>query len=134
MYEKLLNVQRELGAIQKDSTNPYFKSKYFDINALLAHVKPVLNKHGLVIVQALTNVGGKSALDTKIIDAESKNVIESEPVILPECTDAQKFGSAVTYFRRYAIQTLLALEAEDDDANVATNKITKKVEDDSVPF
>lgn len=134
MYEKLLNVQRELGAIQKDSTNPYFKSKYFDINALLAHVKPVLNKHGLVIVQALTNVGGKSALDTKIIDAESKNVIESEPVILPECTDAQKFGSAVTYFRRYAIQTLLALEAEDDDANIATNKITKKVEDDSVPF
>lgn len=133
MYEKLLYVQRELGAIQKDSTNPYFKSKYFDINALLAHVKPVLNKHGLIIIQALTNVGGKSALDTKIIDAESKTVISSEPVILPECTDAQKFGSAVTYFRRYAIQTLLALEAEDDDANVASNKVSKK-QDDGAPF
>ena len=133
MYEKLLYVQRELGAIQKDSTNPYFKSKYFDINALLAHVKPVLNKHGLVIVQALTNVGGKSALDTKIIDAESKNAIASEPVILPECTDAQKFGSAVTYFRRYAIQTLLALEAEDDDANVASNKVSKN-QDNGAPF
>lgn len=134
MYEKLLNVQRELGAIQKDSTNPYFKSKYFDINALLAHVKPVLNKHGLVIIQALTNINGKSALDTQIIDSENGKMFRPEPVILPECADAQKFGSAITYFRRYAIQTLLALEAEDDDANVATNKITKKVEDDSVPF
>ena len=41
---------------------------------------------------------------------------------LPEVTDAQKAGSAITYFRRYALQSLLALEAEDDDGNTASSK------------
>jgi hypothetical protein len=41
---------------------------------------------------------------------------------LPETVDAQKAGSAITYFRRYALQSLLALEAEDDDGNTASSK------------
>lgn len=132
--QKLLDVQKEIGAITKDSTNPFFHSKYFDINSLLAQVKPVLNKHGLVLLQGLTNiqatwlpgVGANPitpvlALNTTLIDSESGDRISFD-CPLPQTADAQKAGSATTYFRRYALQSLLALEAEDDDANLAANK------------
>jgi len=110
IYAKLLEVQKEIGAIKKDATNPFFKSKYFDINSLLAEVKPVLNNHKLVLLQALDN--GK--LTTVLVDSEDGEKIEYGTEI-PTTGDVQKLGSAITYMRRYALQSLLALEAEDDD-------------------
>lgn len=152
ILSKLLEVQKEIGAIKKESENPYFKSKYFDINALLAEVKPVLNKHGLILIQALTHIDGKLALKTSILEAESGGEI-TDVCPLPEVADPQKSGSAITYFRRYSLQSLLSLQAEDDDANsVSTNAPSSKsttgiikpntgkknditeVVDDSVPF
>lgn len=117
--QKLLKVQEEIEAIKKDAENPYFKSKYFDINSLLKQVKPVLNKYGLFITQGLSEINGRLALDTEVADSESEDTL-SNKCPLPEITDPQKAGSAITYFRRYAIQSLLALEAEDDDAEGAT--------------
>jgi ribosomal protein L14E/L6E/L27E len=129
IYTKLLEVQKEIGAIKKNSTNPFFKSKYFDINSLLEHVKPVLNKHGLVLMQGLSHIDGKLALETVIHVNTDKGTTFGEGEIkyvcpLPEVLDAQKAGSAITYFRRYALQSLLALEAEDDDAE--TDRIINK--------
>lgn len=126
MYKKLLEIQKEIGAIKKDSTNPFFKSKYFDINSLLEQVKPVLNKHGVVLLQAVSNIDGKLSLTTSLIDAESGDKV-SDTCPLPETVDAQKAGSAITYFRRYALQSLLALEAEDDDANSVSGSNVVKV-------
>jgi hypothetical protein len=121
MFKKLLAIQREIGKIKKDTENPYFKSKYFDINALLEHTKPVLNANNIVLLQGLDNVGGKLALKTLLIDTDTDEKIET-CCPLPEGLDAQKSGSAITYFRRYALQSLLALEAEDDDGNSAKPK------------
>ena len=116
MYEKLLKIQQEIPAIKKDSKNPHFGNKYFDINTLLEVVLPILNKHGMVLTQGLTHINGKLALETKL-SHEKEEIVYVAP--LPECADAQKYGSAITYFRRYAIVSLLALEAEDDDGNTA---------------
>lgn len=124
LYSKLLLVQQELGAIKKEEDNPFFKSKYFDINALAEHVKPLLNKHGLVLLQPLTQIDGKTALTTALIEAESGESMEFS-TMLPENIDPQKMGSAITYFRRYAIQSLLFLQAEDDDANAASQPVQK---------
>jgi len=138
MFEKLLKVQMEIGAIKKDATNPFYKSKYFDINSLLEQVKPILNKHGIVLLQALTNTNGKNCLTTQIINAETETILDGGSIILPDIQDPQKIGSAITYFRRYALQSLLALEAEDDDGNFASktkapSKPVKVAEDDE-PF
>ena len=118
MYEKLLEVQQEIGAIKKDSTNPFYKSNYFDINALLAVVKPILNKHGIVLLQGLCAVEGKIGLSTRLL-SDKDEIAFNCPI--PECSDPQKYGSAITYFRRYSLQSLLALEAEDDDGNRTVN-------------
>lgn len=126
IYEKLLEVQKEIKPIIKDSKNPHFKNTYFDINTLLAAVKPILNKYGLLLAQPLTSHDGKIMLLTQIYDAESGKCLDYHPTPLPECVDAQKYGSAITYFRRYALQSLLALEAEDDDGESSKNAITKE--------
>ena len=51
IYQKLAQAKKEIGAISKDSKNPFYKSKYFDINQLLQHVEPVLEKYGLMVMQ-----------------------------------------------------------------------------------
>lgn len=126
LYKKLLSVQKEVGAITKDSTNPFFKSQYFDINGLLSELKPILNKEGLVVLQPLTNIDGKLALETLVIDEKSGDQIKSV-CILPDLQDPQKMGSAVTYFRRYSLQSFFLLQAADDDGESAKGvKVGKK--------
>ena len=111
---KLLEFQQRVGAIKKDSVNPFYKSKYADINSLLDVVKPLLNELELICVQPLGVIDGKNILTTQIFD-DDKVILESA-IILPDNLDPQKIGSAITYYRRYSLQSLLLLEAEDDDA------------------
>lgn len=116
---KILKFQMEVDAIPKTETNPFFHSKYADINSFIEAIKPVLNKVGLVVLQPLTNIDGKPAINTIIADPESGEIIES---VLPliENSDPQKFGSICTYTRRYALQSILLLQSEDDDGNTAS--------------
>ena len=121
IYTKLLEVQKEIGAISKDSTNPFFKSKYFDINKLIQHVNPILTKNGLVLLQPIKD-GCQYSI---IIDSETAEQVDSF-LCLSDIKDPQKRGSEITYFRRYTLGSLLGLQAEDDDANTATKEANKK--------
>ena len=67
LYNKLNEVKKEIGIISKDTTNPFFKSKYFDINGLLKHVEPLLQKNGLLLLQPIL----KGEVFSEIIDIES---------------------------------------------------------------
>jgi hypothetical protein len=121
IYKKLFEAKKEIGKISKDSTNPFFKSKYFDINGLLEHIEPVLSKHELVLLQPIKD----GLVTTRIYDIETNNCVESE-IALPNIQDPQKLGSAITYYRRYTLQSLLGLQAEDDDGNVASKSVKRK--------
>tara|TARA_R110000823_G_scaffold274189_2_gene393142 strand:+ start:418 stop:918 length:501 start_codon:yes stop_codon:yes gene_type:complete len=115
IYSKLAAVKKEIGAISKDSTNPFFKSKYFDINGLLKHVEPLLDKNGLLLLQPITD----GLVCSQIIDVENGDKIESS-LALPQISDPQKIGSCVSYYRRYTLQSLIGLQSIDDDANIAS--------------
>ena len=118
IYKKLLEVQKEVGAISKDSKNPFFKSKYFDINQLIEHVQPVLNKHGLVLTQPIIDGSVYSRINNTDKDLE---YLESS-LNLPDFNDPQKLGSCITYYRRYTLASLLGLQAEDNDGNGLKSK------------
>ena len=120
LYKKLLKVQEEVGAISKSDTNPFFVSKYFDINKLIQHIEPILTKHRLLLIQPIKEGSQYSIL----IDADSGDSVKSF-LELPKLSDPQKLGSAVTYYRRYTLCSLLALQAEDDDANVSSAAFNK---------
>ncbi|NTW21908.1 MAG: ERF family protein [Nostocales cyanobacterium W4_Combined_metabat2_030] len=131
-YEKLLEFQKRIGAISKTETNPFFKSKYFDINQLLEEVKPVLSELGLILIQGLSHIDGKPAIKTELYDVDSEELMPllSSTTPITENNDPQKMGSAISYFRRYAIQTMLCLQAQDDDANLASKPVAPVLKDD----
>jgi len=123
IFPKLLAVQKAIKPIIKDAINPHFRNHYFDVNSLLSELKPLLSEQGLILLQPLTHLNGVAALMTRVIDAESGELIE-DTVPLPVTTDPQKFGSACSYLRRYALTSLFALEGEiDDDANTASKPV-----------
>lgn len=119
LYLKLAEVKREVGKVSKNSKNPHFKNTYADLNALIDAVEPILLEKGLLMLQPIQN----GNVTTIIIDAENSESVESS-IALPQLQDPQKLGSAITYFRRYTLQSLLSLQAEDDDGNKATRKDT----------
>jgi hypothetical protein len=119
LYLKLAEVKREVGKVSKNSKNPHFKNTYADLNALIDAVEPILLEKGLLMLQPIAE--GKVC--TVIFDVETELSIESS-ISLPVLSDPQKLGSAITYFRRYTLQSLLSLQAEDDDANKASRKDT----------
>jgi hypothetical protein len=117
MENKLLEFQKAIGVIAKDSKNPHFKNTYASLTQILGEVKPVLTNLGLVLLQPINN--GK--VGTIIIDGT--NVIAESWIDLPLNLQPQPLGSAITYFRRYTLSSLLALEIDDDDATMASKPI-----------
>ena len=125
LFERLLTAQAAIGKISKDKENPFFKSKYADINVVIDMVKPILNENGILFMQPLSNVDGKPAITTILRHGEES--IEHTTVFpdLPKPSEGKKsnpfqeMGSAITYYRRYALISILGLESTDDDANSA---------------
>ena len=128
IYNKLYKVQKEIGAISKDSTNPFYKSKYFDINSLIKQLTPILQKHNLLLLQPIEDDKQYS----RIIDLDG-GMVESS-LVLPTDLDTQKIGGAITYYRRYTLVALLGLQAEDDDGNLSSGKTMPKVNKDEMGF
>jgi len=124
IYKNIHEVKKEMGKIYKDSTNPFFKSNYLSLNGLIEHCEPLLQKNNLILLQPITD----GCVVTKIIDVESAEHIESS-IQLPTIQDPQKLGSAITYYRRYTLQSLLGLQAEDDDGNSVAKQPQPKKED-----
>ena len=120
LLKAIANVKKEVGVLSKTETNPFFKSKYFDINSLIQQIEPLLEKNNLLLLQPIENNKVKSV----IYEVESGNSVSSE-IDLPNLTDPQKLGSAITYYRRYTLQSLLGLQAEDDDGNKASAPVKR---------
>ena len=121
--QKLFNLQQEIGAISKDASNPFYKSKYFDINSLIKQLNPLLKKHRLLLLQPIE----EDAVYSKLICVDGTGAAVSA-LKLPEINDPQKLGSCITYYRRYTLSSLLGLQAEDDDANAASGKGTSELD------
>lgn len=113
--KRILKVQQEIGKLSKNSSNPFFKSQYLDLNDLIEQVKPILNSNGLILLQPIT----EGNVISQIVDAENGNVITESSLALPNESNPQKMGSCITYFRRYTLKSLLAIAETDDDGNLA---------------
>jgi hypothetical protein len=120
--KRILEVQKEIGSLSKSSKNPFFKSAYLDLNDLLTHVMPLLHKQGLILLQPIQE--GK--VWSTIYDAKTNDLVAGSSIELPPITDPQKMGSAITYYRRYTLKSLLAIAEKDDDGNGASQQPVKE--------
>jgi hypothetical protein len=128
--QKLLAVQKRIGAVTKGSVNPHFRSKYADLNEVLAVAKEALNAEGIVLVQS---VGFDSNypvavryVETILLDSETAQSTSCKVAFSGAEDNMQKIGAAITYARRFGLVALLALETEDDDGETAVGRSPAK--------
>ena len=115
---KLFLLRQEIGSISKDSKNPFYNSKYFDINTLIKQLNPFLEKHKILLTQPIINNEVKT-----ILECIDDNSFRESSLVLSTNLDAQKKGSEITYYRRYTLASLLGLQAVDDDGNLAKKSL-----------
>lgn len=124
----LVKLQSEIGKAKKDKNNPFFNSKYADLESIHEVCKESLKSNGLAITQTVDGFENNIIVNTILIHAESGEWIESSiPVIFGQKKkdgsiqkDMQALGSAITYARRYGIAGILNIVQEDDDGNSAS--------------
>ena len=115
----LLKAQSEMSNPKKGSTNPFFKSKYADLNSIREAVIPILNANGISVLQPIVHVDNKNFVKTILLH-ESGELMESLTVIIyNKVNDAQAQGSGISYARRYSLQSFVCVGADDDDAQKA---------------
>ena len=118
----LLNAQEEMSNPKKGATNPFFKSKYADLNAIREAVIPTLNAHGISVLQPIVHLEGKNFVKTILLH-ESGEFLESvTEIIYNKQNDAQAQGSGISYARRYALQSFVCVGADDDDGQKAVQQ------------
>lgn len=116
----LVGFHKEVGKIAKDSKNPFFKSSYASLSAILDGINDPLNSNGLSIVQFPE---GENGLTTRLMHS-SGEWMESTYLMKPSKDTPQDRGSAITYQRRYAIGAILSLNIDaDDDGNAASARL-----------
>lgn len=115
----LLKAQTEMSNPKKGSTNPFFKSKYADLNSIREAVIPVLNSNGISVLQPIVHTEGKNFVKTILLH-ESGELMESlTEIVYNKINDAQAQGSGISYARRYALQSFVCVGADDDDGQRA---------------
>ncbi len=121
----LLKAQQEMGVALKDSKNPFFKSSYADLNAVIDATVPVLNSNKIAVLQSPgTNAAGKPVIQTIFLHESGEFVASENEVVAAKANDPQAAGSATTYARRYGLQAMATLKAEDDDGEKAMGRGT----------
>jgi hypothetical protein len=106
-----------------DKANPHLHSKYASLGNVIDAIKPALASRGLWFVQNIHNIPGYASVETVIVHASGETMscgITSVPL---GKNDAQGYGSALTYAKRYSLSSAFSVVAdEDDDGNEACNK------------
>lgn len=122
----LLKAQSEMSNPKKGATNPFFKSKYADLNAVREAVIPILNANGIVVLQPIINIENKNFVQTILLHESGEKMESLTEIIYNKINDAQAQGSGISYARRYSLQSFVCVGADDDDGHKAVEKSINK--------
>lgn len=121
----LSQAQGEITGANKDSVNPFFKSKYADLASCWDACRQPLSKNKLAVIQTTEPAENGVNIITTLIH-ESGQWIGGKLFVKPVKNDPQGLGSALTYGRRYALSAIVGLAQVDDDGNAATHQKPEK--------
>jgi hypothetical protein len=131
LFKALADFQQEVPTIHK-GTQGYGYS-YSDLPAIFKVINPLLQKHGLGFIQSINSHDGDNYLNTIVFHSESAEKIESNTLIpavaLKGMNDYQSFGSGITYYRRYALASMLGL-VTDKDTDASGEQTKQSISDD----
>jgi hypothetical protein len=117
----LNKAQAEMSGAKKGANNPFFKSKYADMNSVVDAVRIPFCNNGLSYSQFPIMQDNKVGVETILMHESGEWM--SDILVLPMVKqDPQAAGSAITYAKRYALQSIAGIPSEDDDGNAASNQ------------
>jgi hypothetical protein len=129
----LVKAQTDMGNAVKGASNPFFKSKYADLNAIREACLPGLNANGITVLQPTTVLDGKLYVETLLLHESGEFISGVYEVVVGKQNDPQSLGSAISYSRRYSLQSMVNIGADDDDGEKAHGRtVATKVETKSV--
>lgn len=130
LAESLAKAQGEIKSAVKGKENPFFKSSYADLPAIMEACREPLSKNGIAVIQSVDfmdrsaeNLPLLSFIETKLLHS-SGEWLSGRYLVRPEKENPQGVGSAITYARRYALAAMIGVvaENEDDDAEGAMGR------------
>jgi len=115
----LVKAQKEFGPALKSSTNPAFRSRYADLSACVEAVIDALNNNDIFMMQPTHECDNGVIVETIFIHSSGEQISSGRLHVPATKHDAQGYGSALTYARRYSLMTACGIAPEDDDGNSA---------------
>jgi len=123
----LVKAQKGFGPALKTATNPHFRSKYADLSACIEAVIDALNDNGIMLMQP-THLCESGVIVETIFLHESGEQLSGGKLHVPASKhDAQGYGSALSYARRYSLMAACGIAPEEDDGNSASRPAPKPV-------
>jgi hypothetical protein len=116
----LVKAQKEFGPALKSSTNPAFRSRYADLSACVEAVIDALNNNDIFMMQPTHECDNGVIVETIFIHSSGEQISSGKLHVPATKHDAQGYGSALTYARRYSLMTACGIAPEDDDGNNAS--------------
>ena len=116
----LVKAQKEFGPALKSSTNPAFRSRYADLSACVEAVIDALNNNDIFMMQPTHECVDGVIVETIFIHSSGEQISSGKLHVPATKHDAQGYGSALTYARRYSLMTACGIAPEDDDGNSAS--------------
>jgi hypothetical protein len=128
----LVKAQKAFGPALKDKTNPAFRSKYADLGACIDAVMDALNDAGIALIQKQHPHEGGVCIETVFIHESGEQISAGMFTVPASKQDAQGYGSATTYARRYSLMAACGIAPEDDDGAAAVAASKKKTDTEAV--
>ena len=122
----LVKAQKAFGPALKTSSNPHFKSRYADLAACVEAVMDGLNSNGIALIQQTHECESGVMVETVFVHESGETYSAGKLHVPAVKQDAQGYGSALTYARRYSLMAACGIAPEDDDGNMASRAKPKK--------
>lgn len=116
----LVRAQKEFGPALKTSTNPHFRNRYAALDACIEAVIDALNTNGIMLMQQTHPCEDGVIVETIFIHESGEQISGGKLHVPASKHDAQGYGSALTYARRYSLQAACGIAPEDDDGQAAS--------------
>ena len=127
IFTALAKAQKNFEAARKTANNPHFKSKYAGLDACMDAVRDACNSQGIFVTQTIESVESGVLIETVFAHCSGETYQGGKLFMPVQKHDAQGYGSAITYGRRYSLLTACGVAPEDDDGNTATAAAPEKI-------
>jgi len=117
-----VKAKKAFGPALKQNVNPHFRSKYADLSVCIEAVDDALLANGIAMFQETFEDTAGVTVETVFLH-ESGEMMRCGKLHVPAAkNDAQAYGSALSYARRYSLMAACGIAAQDDDDGNAASK------------